>query len=486
MRLPQLDPTSTTPLYRQLQRHLANAIDSGELRSGEPLPSSRALAVELGLSRNTVNVTYQELIAEGFVETLPRRGHIIARDLQRHLRSRSDEDPREPIDWHEFLQKGDDTFGAISKPAGWSRVPYPFVVGQPDLDMFPTLAWNRALRNALGDDHAPASLNDLVDRDDELLLEALCRHVLPARGISAEPSEVLITIGSQHAIFLVGQALLRSGSVVGVEEPGYPDAKHIFRRAGADLVPLPVDDQGVVVPDSLDGFRAVFVTPSHQYPTNVTLAIGRRQLLLAEAQARDLFVIEDDYDSEFQYRTHPTPSLKALDEVGRVIHLGSFTKFLAPGLRMGYLVAEAPLIEHLRDLRRYMIRHPPGILQRALALMIESGDYSRSVRRVRKRLKAKWERMTEAVSTHLPWTVDLPPGGVSVWLGGPETLDARSVTGTALARGVVVEPGDVCFLADPPPVNYMKLGFSAVHLDAIDPGIKILADVISSDTVSHV
>lgn len=234
----------------------------------------------------------------------------------------------------------------------------------------------------------------------------------------------------------------------------------------------------MTIPRNMSRVDLVSVTPSHHYPTNVTLSVGRRQQLLSQAAAQDFIIVEDDYDSEFRYHGRPTPSLKALDETGRVVYIGSFSKFLAPGLRLGYVVADAPLATRLRDLRRYMLRHPPGLLQRTMGLMIQAGDYVRSVRRSRIALKDKWERTAAAVERHVPWEVTMPTGGLSLWLPGPEGFDAVAVAADALEEGVVVEDGSVCYLQEPAPRNALRLGFAGTRADAIEPGVEALGKII--------
>lgn len=474
----QLDPVSSEPLYRQLRRAITEAIESGRFAAGELLPSSRALAADLDLSRNTVNMAYQELMAEGFLESIPRVGYAVNRDLRRYLAKSYATTSLPGINWEDRMGELSDDLPHLVKPPQRHSEPYAFVVGEPDMSLFPTRAWMRATRTAMSDEHIGSSLGDGFDTDDPLLVEMLRRQVLPGRGINVSADEILITMGSQNGLYLLSRALLDSKKRVAVEEPGYPDARHIFRRHGARLVPIPIDEQGMTVPLNMKRIDMVSVTPSHQYPTNVTLSVGRRQQLLAQADSQDFLIIEDDYDSEFRYHGRPTPSLKALDETGRVVYLGSFSKFLAPGLRLGYVVADAPLIARLRDLRRYMLRHPPGLLQRTMGLMIEAGDYTRSVRRSRHALKDKWERCVEAVERHIPWDVSMPIGGLSLWLSGPEGFDGVAAATDALTEGVVVEAGNVCYLHDPAPRNAIRLGFAGTRAEAIEPGIAVLGGVV--------
>ena len=219
------------------------------------------------------------------------------------------------------------------------------------------------------------------------------------------------------------------------------------------------------------------VTPGHQNPTNVTLSVSRRQQLLARADIDDLIIIEDDHDSEFRHFGQPVASLKSLDGSGRVVHLGSFSKYLGPGLRLGYVVAEAPLIAKMRDVRRYDMRHPPGLLTRTMALFIERGDYARNLRRVRTAIRERWEIAVAAVRDHLRWEVNIPAGGASLWLPGPEHLDATALVEQAADSGVYAETGAPCFLTDPVPSHIVRLGLSGLPTESIRVGIERLAEV---------
>jgi GntR family transcriptional regulator/MocR family aminotransferase len=468
------------PLYRQLREALEHEIAVGAVDASLPLPSSRELARELGVSRNTVNTAYLELESEGFVEAVARRGLFVNQEMLSEL-SRAESRPQQaqPVDWSAHLSPSPDAdVPEIAKVRDWHRYPYPFVAGQVDSSSFPRLAWARALRDALEPPHLHYSLRDGIDEDDPYLVEELCRHVLPARGIEVDPDQVLVTLGSQQGLDLLAHALVRPGDEVVVENPGYPDARHIFLRAGARLRPVDVDGSGLVPLEDLGGVRLLHLTPSHHSPTNVTLSIARRRQLLAQTAAHDTLIVEDDYDSEFRYQGSPTPALKALPDSDRVIYLGTFSKFLAPGLRLGYLVGAPELIRNLRRQRRYQVRHAAGHTQRAMALLIASGQYHRTVRRRRTNLAHRWSTLRDALSEQLPWTVDAPPGGVSFWVPGPPELDCVDLSRKALGRGVVIERGDVYFADPDANRNHLRLGFAAIDPDAIAPGVAILGELV--------
>ncbi len=489
-----IDVEAGEPLYRQLRRAVEHQILTGALNPDLPLPSSRELARELGLSRNTVNAAYQELQAEEFIESRARRGYFVNSQALGRVGTAltgvgtaalspgigpHNVDTARPVDWASHIQpRPDAAMPELAKVRDWANYPYPFVVGQVDASTFPRLAWARALRDALDAPHLHYSLRDGVDEDDPLLIRMLCQHVLPSRGIEASPDQVLITSGSQQGLDLLAHTLLEPGAIVGVEDPGYVDARHTFVRAGAELLPLAVDEHGVVPPPDLEGVRLLYLTPSHHSPTNVTLSAVRRHQILAMAAKAGTLIIEDDYDSEFRYGGKPTPALKALPDNARVIYLGSFTKFLAPGLRLGYLVADAELIAELRNRRRYRLRHISGHLQRAMALLIDSGQYRRTVRLRRTKLQRKWLALTESLNEILPWEIDPPPGGVSIWITGPGQLDCVLLAERALDAGIVLERGDA-FFADPGANrNHFRLGFAAIEQEAIRPGVHELGRVL--------
>lgn len=528
-----LDKRGPAPMYRQIAETIIQGVRSGTLGSGSWLPSSRELADELDVSRNTVNLAYQELMAQGYIASQERRGMFITPELVRECSGGgalgqgarpgageasvtpvqaaprgSDEDRPRPgsagtgqgrgdraplvaapgrISWSARLrERADAAVPDLDKPADWHEARYPFIVGQIENRNFPVRAWQRCLREATYHPNLRHSFMDSSGKDDEFLVEMIRTRLLPSRGVEAAPDEIMMTLGTQHGLHLVSDALLGTGSRALLEDPGYLDARHILMRGGARVLPLPVDGDGAVVPDSLRGIDLTVLTPSHHCPTNATLSRDRRTALLGLAREYGAVIVEDDHDAEFRYRGRPSPSLKALDTTGHVVHLGSFSKFLAPGLRLGFLVGPAELVSYLRREVRYTVRHVPGHLQRAMALFLHSGDYHRVLRLHRDRMRRKWRQMTEAATELLPFpTGQFPPGGLSLWFQGPSELDVARLAVEARARGVLLEPGEAFFAAPNKesaegaesvhvPAATFRLGYGAIPMQRIRPGMEAL------------
>jgi GntR family transcriptional regulator/MocR family aminotransferase len=471
-------------LQTQLRRHLVDAILDGRLSGEDPLPSCRRLAQALGVSRNTVVLAYQALTDEGLLISRERVGYFVNTEMMTG-RSEAGEplaDPaagRQAVDWWSRLQKRPSEDLMLSKPKNWQRYLYPFIYGQADPSLFPIAAWRTCSRQSLGLASVGAWTEDSFGEDDPMLIEEIRTHVLPRRGIKASPNQILITLGGQNALFLIAQLLAGPNTTVGVEDPGYVDVRSIFGTADAKLKAIPVDGEGIAVGRALIGCDCVYVTPSHQSPTTVTLPLERRVALLDSAARNNFFVIEDDYEAETNFVSSPTTALKSMDRSGNVIYLGSFSKHLAPGLRVGYLVAAEELIGELRALRRLILRHPPTNNQRTVAHFIAGGYYDALVHRLQRVYHDRWQAMGEALARHLPDSATAPSfGGTSFWVRGPDTLDTDVLARKALGKGIVIEPGSPFFLSAKPPRNYFRLGFASITAERIGPGIEKLATLI--------
>ncbi len=467
-------------LQSRLREMMVRAILDGHIPPGEALPSCRGLARQLGIARNTVVLAYQHLVDEGYLEARERSGYYVRGDI---LAGRAPPPPapaRGPQPrWTERLRLRPSGQRNVDKPPDWQRYPYPFLYGQFDAALFPVADWRECARAALTTDGVRRWAGDSIDRDDPLLIEQLRTRVLPRRGVLAAPEEILVTVGAQHALYLLAALLVDGTTEVGVEDPGYPDARNIFALHTERLRPLGVDAEGVRVGDRFGGCDLVYTTPSHQYPTTVTMSRARREALLEAAARHDVLLVEDDYESEFNYLGAPTPALKSLDATGRVLHVGSLSKTLAPGLRLGYLVAPAELVREARALRRLMLRHPPANNQRAVALFLSLGHHDSLVRRLSHAFKERWQVLGAALDRHLPTAARAPTfGGTAYWVRGPETLDARALARRAAEDGILIEAGDVTFLAEDAPRNHFRLGFSSIPADRIDPGVEQLARLV--------
>lgn len=467
-----------------LQGKLAAAIVRAILESraapGTRLPSSRKLAQALGISRLTVTLVYNELESQGYLEALPRSGMAVAATVPhgrlRQAKHALKEKPQgQPPRWADWLSDHKLPRRVIRKPANWRNLRYPFIYGQVDSHLFDHNAWRDCARRALGTREFAIHASDHYGADDPLLVDYICSNTLPRRGIHASPNEVLVTMGAQNALFLAVELLGRIDRLAVTEEPGYPDFAETLRRAQSPTTFLPVDCDGIR-PDMLpEGTRLVITTPSHHIPTGATMPLERRTELLRRAKNDDFLIIEDDYDFEMSYLAPPAPALKSLDDSERVIYIGSFSKSLFPGLRIGYMVAPAPLIAQARALRTIMLRHPPGHLQRITAYFLALGHYDAHIVRLRESLRRKRMILESALkTTSLEVAGAAISGGSSIWVRSPHCADSAALARALHADEVLIEPGDVFYETPPLPCPYFRMGYAAIREDAIEPGVKLI------------
>ncbi|MEM1364241.1 MAG: PLP-dependent aminotransferase family protein [Pseudomonadota bacterium] len=475
-----------TTLQSQIREMLVSAMLAGQLPAKAPVPSTRAMAGRLGVSRNTVMLAYQALATDGFLVARERSGFYVAEDVRAAFpvkparasaaASSHAETPKGPeVDWESRFRLAPSRQPNISKPENWHDYKYPFIYGQVDSDLFPIGAWRDCMRQSMSLKWLDAWTDDRFAADDPMLIEQIRQRVLPRRGVMAEPDELLVTMGAQNALFLLNHLFVRDGAKVAIEDPGYPDMRNMFALRGAHLRPIQVDKHGMCV-DQLTDEGLAFVTPSHQFPTSVTMTIDRRRALLDWADRADALIIEDDYEYEANYRGEPTPALKSLDRSGRVMHVGSLSKSMMPGLRMGFVAAPAPVIAELRAMRRLILRHPPGNNQRVVALFLAQGGHDALIKRLHKVYLRRWEAMNLALADHFPgWSRSPAFGGSSFWLQGPGGFNAQQLAEDAEREGVLIEPGDI-FWSDPKShSSSFRLGFSSIPEERIADGIKLLA-----------
>ncbi len=473
-------------LQARIRDMLSHAIHEGLLAPGARLPSSRHLAAELGVSRLTVSKSLEHLCDSGLVIAQPRSGLLVSSDALTNRAARSAvppaAEPGRAPNWESRLKMRPGEQHNIHKPADWQLKPFPFIYGQFDATLFPLAHWRECALETMHVGAIRSWAPDHIDRDHEPLLEQIQQRLLPARGIWARREEILVTAGAQQATFLLAQLLVGRRTVVGVEDPGYPDARNNFLLRSAAVRALPVDEEGLVIGPALARCRYVYVTPSHQCPTTVTMSLARRHSLLLAAEKHDFVVIEDDHESELNFLHSPTAALKSLDEQSRVIYVGSLSKTLAHGLRIGFLVAPAALVSELRALRRLMLRHPPSNNEHTAARFIAHGFHEAFVRRLNIAYRERSAALRQALARHLPSARAFPAGGGSaLWLALAAGRDTRALAARALKKGIVVEPGDVFFAGASPPRHFLRMGYSSIEADRIDEGVAILAALLRSN-----
>ncbi|RYH02215.1 PLP-dependent aminotransferase family protein [Salipiger sp. IMCC34102] len=474
-----LDTATEGTLQQRIRQMVARGILSGRFAKGARLPSSRKLAAHLGVSRITVTLAYTDLVADDYLTSAGRSGYFVSQTAPEPRDTTPAPTTPSTVDWGAVLQVRPAGFG-VSKPTDWARYRYPFVYGQPDPDLFDTAGWRLCALQALGRRDFTALAADQYDGDDPLLVDALVNQILPRRGISARPEQVLVTLGAQNALWLSAQLLLAEGTACVTEDPCYPALRRIVQATGAALTPVPVDADGLP-PDLIpQGTRVVFTTPSHQCPTTATMPAARRAALLARARRDDMIVVEDDYEFEMSFLGAPQPALKSRDLDGRVIYVGSFSKSLFPGLRLGYLVGPAPFIAAARALRAQVVRHPPGQIQRTTAYYLTLGHYDARVTRMRTALHARRRILDEALARHSLTIEGVGVyGGSSVWVRAGETVDTERLAQDLLTRDVLIEPGAPFFAAEGPS-NAIRLAYSSIPQGRIPEGIARIAAAIWS------
>lgn len=475
------------PLQKQLQERIVAAILRGVLPPHEPLPATRGLARRLGVSRNTVTLVYERMTEDGYLVSVGRRGFFVDEGFLRNPASLTGraappaEALRQPrgIDMPARMKMRPSRQANITKPADWRRHPYPFVYGQVAIDPISVSRWRESIRQASRNEHLKTWMSDLVDADDPELVDQILRRVLPRRGFKSRKEEVLVTNGSQNALYLLARLFAGPGVRVGVEEPGYADARNIFSLEGAEIVPLPVDGNGVRPDERLAGCALVHVTPSHQAPTNVTMTMQRRLALLEAAERHDCLILEDDYEHELNHIGARQHALKGYDRSDRVIHIGSLSKPVFPGLRLGFLVAPTEVVAEARALRRLIYRHPSALDQRAMAIFLADGHYDGHIRRQQEVFATRWKVLLREIERQLPTCrPTMTSGGSAIWLKLPPGVSPSALQAEALIRGVVLEVGDVHFAVPSPERNFIRLGFAAIATEAIAPGIGLLKEAL--------
>ena len=476
-----LDPSFEGSLQSQIRQIVASAILSRSFLPGERLPSSRKLAKHLGISRITVTLSYQELVADGYLTTRSRSGFFVADDAPSSTFHVNTAAVQDRVDWDVALQRNYMGAAKVEKTFNWQSYPYPFIYGQADPKLFSHSNWRLCAHQALGKKEFDSLTSDYAEEDDPQLIDFIARHTLTRRGIRANRNQILLTVGAQNALWMVAQLLLNKGKTAAYENPGYPGLRSILYQSDCELTAVDVDKDGLNPSKLPLGIDVVFTTPSHHAPTAVTMPMNRRHALLKRASDQNMIIIEDDYEFEMSFLKAPSPALKSLDTEGRVIYIGSFSKSLFPGLRLGYLVASEPLIQQARALRSTVLRHPPGHMQRTTAKFLALGHYDALVRRMKDAYFERRQVMAKALREHgLTIAGSASFGGSSFWMRAPDHIDTRNLASKLKEEGVLIEPGAPFFEGRDGPRNHFRLAYSSIDSEAITKGISIISEAIKN------
>jgi len=482
-RLIHIDASSEDSLQSQIRHKLVEGILVGSFASGTKLPSSRKLATQLRVSRNTVVLVYQNLIDEGYIESRERSGIYVSDNISQGKVEFNQQQPSydssSTNNYHRF--KGAlATTNATSCPQNWQRYNYPFIDGKFDSSLYPVKEWREA-NNKANTTKEIYQWSELQGKeDDPMLLDEIRTKILPRRGIQANPDEILITVGSQQALHLICQLFVDQSVTVSVEEPGYPEMRELLLKQGAKLHYQPIDNKGLVVNNQLDQCDIIYTTPSHQTPTSITMSMDRRDELLKKAHQQDLLIIEDDFEFESNFLGQPHPALRSLDKDNRVVYISCLSKVLASGIQIGFIVADRGVISELKKLRKMVMRNPPLNNQRAVAYFLSLGYYDAYMMHLHKVFFERWLTLREALNTYLPNCIDTGPiqGGTAYWITGPKQLDGEYLREEAAKLGILIEPVKRYFASTTHPENCFRMGVTSIPNEKIRNGVQKLADLI--------
>jgi GntR family transcriptional regulator / MocR family aminotransferase len=481
-----LDYRAKTPMYRQLYDWFRSAIITGQMRPGQRVPSTRSLAVELKLSRIPVLNAYEQLLAEGYFETFVGAGTCVAGSIPDDTLSPAAGKPRTGL--QKIVEKPNPRLSprriscrgvALTElpQQSWLNIVGAFRVSLPALDHFPIGVWSKLVAR-----HSRQPARGIMGYGDTMgylpLREAIADYLRAFRAVRCDASQILVTTGSQQGLQLAAQVLVDPKEQVLIEEPGYPSARQAFIAAGAELIPVTVDHEGMNMAELMrhgQNARAVFITPSHQYPMGVTMSATRRMLLLSWAVRTGAWIIEDDYDSEYRFGSRPIASLQGLDTDARVIYIGTFSKVTFPALRVGYMVIPKDLVPSFSAARDAADVFSATLYQAVLTDFIREGHFARHIRRMRMLYMERRQALIKSIRKEMAGKLEVVGAKAGMHLVAllPASTNDVVVSKRAAESGISATPLSTCYLK-PPKRGGLILGYGGTNIHQIHDGIRKL------------
>ncbi|MCW8332426.1 MocR-like pyridoxine biosynthesis transcription factor PdxR [Vibrio paucivorans] len=467
-----VDPNHQLSLQDQIKTAITQAIMNGFVDRDTPVTSSRKLAMSLKVSRNTVLRVYEQLNEEGFFVSKERKGYYVNPELVLHS-ARVTASATNELDWQQYLVTEADEHAQPTREL--QDYPYRFVHGMVDESVFPVNEWRKCSIQSSNKANSKQWTSSNNDYDD--LIEQIRTRVLPRRGIFVQADEILVTLGTQQSLYLISRTLTSKQTNVGIENPGYPEAYTQLSAKQSNVIPLAVDDKGLVVNDELAKCDLVYTTPSNQFPTSVRMPTERREQLIESAKTNDFLVVEDDYEHEVNFIDQDIPALKGEFTTERIIYLSSFSSTIAPGLRIGFVVAAAPFIKRAKELQRKSHSYPPQNNCQTLALFLSLGYYDALIQKLLKSLRSKWLTMEKALNYYFPQSGVVPSlAGTAFWINYTQGFDANKLAILAEKQGILINPGEQYYFTNACN-NGFRLSFNSIEEVNIREGVRQLSQL---------
>jgi GntR family transcriptional regulator/MocR family aminotransferase len=488
-----LDKHSKLGLQQQIRQQMVAAILSGAVPTGQRIISSRKLSEQLNVARNTVTLAYNQLIDEGYLISFERKGLFVNESIlndrgagivtSQNKTTQADSSQAKMF-WQQKIKNKPHNSNHFHYPSDWDKHPYPFIDGVFDRSLYPVKQWQEASRLAFSNVNTQ-HISSFNEDDDSRLIEEIRTKILPRRGINAQSKQILLTSGSQHALFLLVQLLCNKKTIVALEEPGSIKLRNSLELTQCTIHPQKVDENGMIIDKKIAACQLIFVTPSHQNPTAVTMSQYRREKLMAFAKKHQQVIIEDDSDCERNYFGNPQPALRSMDDSKHVIYVSAIPKAIAPGLDIGFIVADSELIKQAKHLRQLMLGNSNKSIQRTAAFFLFLGYYDAFLMKANKIFQRRWNALRDALNHYLPNAIITMPnqGGTAFWVKCPENIHIKQLVSRAAKQGVLIEPVKDYYYKNK---NYkadhsqacFRMGVTSIDENKIRAGVAKLAKLI--------